>query len=95
MLDVEYTKSFMKDYKREKRSSYSKTLDQDIKAALDFLQNEQPLPTGYSDHAGKGEWQGCRECHLKPDLLLIYQTFSPTLYLIRLGSHARLFQRKT
>jgi mRNA interferase YafQ len=39
-----------------------------------------------------GAWNGYRECHIKPDLLLIYKKSDQnTLRLARLGSHSELF----
>lgn len=50
------------------------------------------LPEGNRDHALSGDWAGYRECHIKPDLLLIYRKPDPdTLRLARLGSHSELF----
>lgn len=93
MLEIEYTRSFLKDYKREKRGRYSKILNQDLKRVLTFLQNEQPLPVGYQDHEALGEWEGHRECHLMPNLLLVYQVVGSILFLARLGSHTRIFKK--
>ena len=48
--------------------------------------------TSYRDHALSGKWAGYRECHIKPDLLLIYRKVNTdTLRLARLGSHSELF----
>ncbi len=53
---------------------------------------DQPLPVQYRDHALTGEFRDCRECHLKPDLLLMYRFHDTVeLELIRLGSHSDLF----
>jgi mRNA interferase YafQ len=58
--------------------------------ALQLL--DQILPENNHDHALSGDWLGYRECHLKPDLLLIYRKPSAdTLRLARLGSHSELF----
>jgi mRNA interferase YafQ len=49
------------------------------------------LPTSYLDHALAGNWQDHRDCHIKPDLVLIYRKPDPqTLQLVRLGSHSEL-----
>ena len=46
----------------------------------------------YRDHDLSGDWAGYRECHIKPDLLLIYRKSDPDiLRLARLGSHSELF----
>jgi mRNA interferase YafQ len=57
-----------------------------------ILTRDWPLPASRRDHPLKGEWKGCRECHLLPDLLLIYRKVGDDiLELIRLGSHSELF----
>lgn len=58
---------------------------------LYLLANDQPLPEKYRDHALSGDLQGFRECHVRPDLLLIYQQVDEVLELVRLGSHSELF----
>jgi len=59
---------------------------------LEALVNDQPLDARYRDHGLSGDWAGYRECHLKPDLLLIYRkSGSDTLRLARIGSHSELF----
>jgi len=52
-----------------------------------------PLEPQYRDHDLSGNWAGYRDCHIKPDLLLIYRKPDPdTLQLARLGSHSELFK---
>lgn len=50
------------------------------------------LPKEALDHDLKGEWAGCREFHVSGDLLVVYELSNDTLHLIRIGSHAQLFQ---
>jgi mRNA interferase YafQ len=60
---------------------------------LPLLLDDQPLPANNRDHALSGDWAGYRECHLKPDLLLIYKKPNvEVLRLARLGSHSELFR---
>lgn len=57
-----------------------------------LLAADRDLPLSYRDHALVGDWSGYRECHLKPDLLLVYRKpDDDTLRLVRLGSHSELF----
>ena len=57
-----------------------------------LLANDQPLPEYLRDHALSGTWSNYRECHLKPDLLLVYRKVgADILRLARLGSHSNLF----
>ena len=59
---------------------------------LTALINENPLELRYRDHDLSGQWSGYRECHVKPNLLLIYRKLdTDTLRLARLGSHSELF----
>jgi mRNA interferase YafQ len=63
-----------------------------LEAVLDCLVHDRPLPAFHRDHALAGDWMGYRECHVKPDLLLIYRKHQmDTLRLARLGSHSELF----
>lgn len=56
------------------------------------LIHDLPLPEKHHDHELKGNWVGFRECHVKPDLLLIYEkTDDVVIQLVRLGTHSELF----
>ncbi|MED9485237.1 type II toxin-antitoxin system YafQ family toxin [Escherichia marmotae] len=67
-----------------------KSIFQDI---VNKLANDETLEPKYKDHALKGDFIGFRECHLKPDLLLIYQKQDDKLilYCLDIGSHSELF----
>ena len=68
------------------------TLDDALKPVLVALATDQPLDARHRDHDLSGDWAGYRECHIKPDLLLIYRkSDADTLRLARLGSHSELF----
>jgi len=63
-----------------------------VSTVVELLVSDQVLPENTRDHALTGDWAGYRECHLKPDLLLIYRKPEvDTLRLARLGSHSELF----
>ncbi len=63
-----------------------------LTSAIALLAEDQPLPERNRDHPLTGEWDDHRECHLKPDLLLIYRKpDAEVLQLVRLGSHSELF----
>ncbi|WP_317397547.1 type II toxin-antitoxin system YafQ family toxin [Helicobacter bilis] len=88
--NVNFTKSFIKDYKK------LQTKDKDLTDALiDKLATGQPLESKHKDHALSGNLQGFRECHIKPDLLLIYELCDDILQLnaLRVGSHSKLFKK--
>lgn len=92
MKIIERSKTFKKDYKRETKGQYRETLDDILLPVLNDLANENILDQKYKDHQLIGNWSGYRECHLKPDLLLIYkQSENKIIRLARLGSHAKVF----
>ncbi len=91
MRTIEWTSKFKRDYRREKKGQHRATLDVDLVAALTPLASDQPLEPRHRDHALTGDWKDHRDCHVKPDLVLIYQKPSDTvLRLVRLGSHSEL-----
>ena len=54
------------------------------------LADDATLPARYRDHALTGEWSDYRDCHVKPDLVLIYRRSDDALVLARIGSHSEL-----
>jgi mRNA interferase YafQ len=92
MRTISRTAKFKKDYKREVKGQHRATLDADLLAVLSLLATDQTLPERFHDHALTGEFTNHRECHLKPDLLLIYKKpDEQTLRLVRIGSHSEVF----
>lgn len=93
MRTIERSSQFKKDYKRVKATPRHKNdLDLLVSDVVASLQVDRALPDSNRDHALSGGWVGYRECHLKPDLLLIYgKPDTDTLRLARLGSHSELF----
>lgn len=93
MRTIERASSFKRDYKRVKATPrHAKDLDALLTEVLTSLLSDQALPESKRDHALSGDWSGYRECHIKPDLLLIYRKpDTETLRLARLGSHSALF----
>ena len=89
MLEIEYSKSFKKAFK--KLNENEKKLNKDI---IWQLANNEELASKYKDHALIGSYKGFRECHVKPDLLLIYKKQNEILLLtcVEIGSHSELFQ---
>ena len=68
------------------------TLNEVLATVLMALLQDQPLAPRFHDHDLGGQWQGYRDCHIKPDLVLIYRKPDPsTLQLARLGSHSEVF----
>ena len=90
MLTIRFHSSFKRDYKRiEKRGYDLRKLDK----VINLLACEQPLPEKYQDHQLGGSYAGCRECHITPDWLLIYEIDKGELLLLltRTGTHSDLF----
>lgn len=92
MRTIERATIFKRDYKREMKGRHRQTLSNDLKSVLEKLVRDIQLEGKYHDHNLSGDWHGYRECHIKPDLLLIYRkTDNGILRLARLGSHSLLF----
>lgn len=91
MRTIERTGQFRRDYKREKKGRHAKTLDDALIPVIEALANDEPLEQRHRDHALTGDWRDHRDCHIRPDLVLIYRKPNEeTLQLVRLGSHAEL-----
>lgn len=91
MRTIKRTTRFKSDYKREKSGRHGKTLDAALREVLELLVVDKPLPQRNSDHPLTGNWADHRDCHIKPDLILIYQKpDDQQLVLVRLGSHSEL-----
>lgn len=92
MRTIERSSAFKRDYKRESKGAQRASLDTDLVRVLTALVRDEPLSAKLRDHDLSGDWAGYRECHVKPDLLLIYRKpDAETLRLARLGSHSELF----
>lgn len=85
------TGQFKRDYKRKAKGPHRQTLQAALTSLLTLLADDIALPANYRDHALTGDWKDHRDCHLKPDLVLIYRKpDDATLQLVRLGSHGEL-----
>ncbi|MDP2904068.1 MAG: type II toxin-antitoxin system YafQ family toxin [Methylovulum sp.] len=89
MREIVLTSAFKKDYKRLNRSGQFAM--QYLQEITTKLASDNALDEKCRDHALIGKWQDCRECHIKPDWLLIYQLKENELILVRTGSHSDLF----
>ena len=86
MRTIDHSATFKRDFKKHGE------IEAALIEVLYKLLNDEALPDKYRDHSLTGDWLGYRECHIKPDLLLIYkQSDENTLRLARLGSHSELF----
>ena len=89
MREVILTSAFKKDYKCLSLSGHY--MMQNLQEVTELLVDDVILDEKYRDHGLVGNWQDCRECHIKPDWLLIYQLKENELILVRTGSHSDLF----
>ena len=90
MRTIEYTGPFRRDWKRELKGRYRDVLQREFPALLELLSSDQRLPERFRDHALTGNWIDYRDCHLRPDLVVIYRKIDNELQLARLGSHSAL-----
>lgn len=91
MRTIKPLKQFKKDYRREMAGRNAKILDDILQELLTSLAKDKQLPRHRFDHALWGRWKDYRDCHIRPDLLLIYRKpDDDTLELVRLGSHSQL-----
>ena len=66
-------------------------LDHSVRLVVSKLSEDEPLEIRFKDHALTGKWKNHRDCHLRPDLVLIYtKPDDERLVLVRLGSHSQL-----
>jgi mRNA interferase YafQ len=91
MRRIERTTAFKRDYKRVRATSKHRDIETLLPQILDLLTSDKRLPDRYRDHPLSGEWKDHRDCHIKPDLVLIYRKpDDEVLQLVRLGSHSEL-----
>lgn len=90
MYEVRFTATYKKSYRLMKKRGLNLDL---LDAIVDTLRQGKPLAEKYRDHALTGQYSGFRECHIKPDWLLVYLIENDilTLTLVDTGSHADLF----
>ncbi len=84
------TNKFKKDLKIAQKRGYNMSL---LTKIITDLSDGKPLPAKNKDHALIGNYVNCRECHISPDWLLIYEIVEDdlVLYLTRTGTHSDLF----
>lgn len=84
-----YSKAYKKAIKKLNKSDLKL-----VESVLDRLANDENLEPKYKDHALQGRLKSCRDCHIKPNLVLIYQKRDDILELLALdiGSHSEVFE---
>ncbi len=89
MREIIRQKQFKTDMKQIARSGRYKS--DDLLEIVESLAKDEPLAEKHRDHALSGNWKDFRECHIKPDWLMIYRLETDKLILVRTGSHSDLF----
>ena len=91
MYKVRPSSKFEKDLKRIKKQGFDISL---LTTVIKKLAAGEPLPEKNRDHMLSGDFAGCKECHITPDWLLIYEICNDELilYLTRTGTHSDLFK---
>jgi mRNA interferase YafQ len=89
MYNLEYSTQFKKDFKKITKLPIPDIIE--IGNIISQLQRGETLAPQNVDHPLAGNWVGFRDCHIKPDLVLIYRIFEQQLQLARIGSHSDLF----
>ena len=89
-LGLRKTRQFEKDLKRMAKRGMPL---RELETVIDRLLDQTPLPEKYRDHPLVGDYAGFRECHVRPDWLLIYMVQADRLVLtcMRTGTHNDLF----
>ena len=91
MRTIRQAGQFKRDLKRESKSQHRKILQNEFVTIVATLAEDRPLDPRHRDHALTGDWKDHRDCHVRPDLVLIYRKpDDDTLELVRLGSHSEL-----
>jgi mRNA interferase YafQ len=91
MRTIKQVGQFKRDLKREAKGQYRAALAKEFVKIVETLAKDMPLAVRFRDHALTGDWRDHRDCHIKPDVVLIYRKpDAETLELVRLGSHSEL-----
>lgn len=93
MREIVFTNQFKKDLKRARKRNLP---EEELNAVIQDLALDVPLTPEMHDHQLYGNLEGCRECHIRPDWLLVYAKENDEieiLNLLRTGTHADLFKK--
>ncbi|MDR3077661.1 MAG: type II toxin-antitoxin system YafQ family toxin [Planctomycetota bacterium] len=90
LREVIYNRLFLRDMEKAKRSALCS--EEELFPVIAALRADRPLAPRLRDHLLTGDWKHHRECHVRPNLLLIYRKEPGKLHLVRLGSHSEVFR---
>ena len=88
VLITEFTRQFKTDFKKYQ---HKQEIIDSLHEVLTALANEKKLPVKCRDQSLTGNYKGSRECHVKPDVFLVYHVKDKSLIVERIGSHSELF----
>lgn len=83
------TNQFKKDVEHARKRGWNLMK---LRAVLDLLIEGRLLPSEFKDHPLKGDWVGSRDCHIKPDWVLVYTLEKDHVRFERTGTHSDLFR---
>ena len=89
-MQLRYSAQFRRDIKR---FVHEKVTISELETVLDILATEKKLPDKYHNHPLVGKFKGCFDCHIRPDVVLVYKIddVEVSILLLRLGSHSEVF----
>lgn len=93
MYELAFAKSFKKSIKRILQLKAREAVKEKLEVIVEMIRQRKVLGSTYKDHALHGAWAGYRECHIKPDVLLLYEVDGRVrlITLVNIGSHSELF----
>lgn len=92
MREIKLRKAFKQDIKRESMGKNRLVVKNELWDVVNILAEDLPLDPSYDDHPLHHNWEGSRECHLRPNFLLVYTYIDDdVLRLERLGTHSEIF----
>jgi mRNA interferase YafQ len=86
---INYTSRFKKDLEKATKQKRDR---KNLTEVIRLLATNSPLPYKFKDHKLIGNYKDRRECHIEPELLLIYSVDNDELTFERLGTHSELFK---
>jgi mRNA interferase YafQ len=92
---TKYRVAYTNVFKRQRKALIARGYDISLlDDTIKVLANGEALPERFRDHALQGERKGYRDCHVRPDWVLIYRIDNDvlTLLLSETGTHADLFE---
>ena len=87
-MDAKPTTQFQRDFRKRIAGT---PLEGELETLVGLLLAGGPLPEKYRDHPLKGDRTGLRDCHLRPDMVVLYRKTGDRLSLVRIGSHSEIF----